>query len=77
MFGGTIHKIRVAGVLTHYFNKIDGHYIDLTRDQFDLYHIESEYEPNQLIDRQYCNKNPNTLKRYHLLIQNISTVLLR
>jgi hypothetical protein len=32
MFGGTIHRIHVNGGGTHYFNKIDGHYIDLTRE---------------------------------------------
>ena len=46
LFGGTIHKIRVNGGGTHYFNKINGHYIDLTRDQFDLYNIDIKYEPN-------------------------------
>ncbi len=30
MFGGTIHKVRVSGGGTHYFNKINNHYIDLT-----------------------------------------------
>ena len=39
MFGGTIHKIRVSGGGTHYFNKINEHYIDLTSDQFNLYDI--------------------------------------
>lgn len=39
MFGGSIHRIRVNGGGTHYFNKIDGHYVDLTREQFDLYDI--------------------------------------
>lgn len=29
MFGGSIHRIRVDGGGTHYFNKINGHYIDL------------------------------------------------
>lgn len=29
MFGGTIHKIKIEGGGTHYFNKIEGHYIDL------------------------------------------------
>ena len=39
MFGGSIHRIRVDGGGTHYFNKINGHYIDLTIEQFDLYNI--------------------------------------
>lgn len=77
MFGGTIHRIRVNGGGTHYFNKIDGHYLDLTRQQFDLYNIPVEYEPNDLINRQYCGKNPSTDKRYKLLVANISAWLAR
>ena len=46
MFGGTIHRVRLDGGGTHYFNKINGHYIDLTREQFDLYDIPLDYEPN-------------------------------
>jgi hypothetical protein len=71
MFGGTIHRIRVDGGGTHYFNKIDGHYIDLTREQFDLYHIPMRYEPNEEISREYCGKNPNTKARYKQLQRNI------
>lgn len=54
VFGGTIHKIKVEGGGTHYFNRINGHYYDLSRDQFDLYNIPVEYEPNQEIGREYC-----------------------
>lgn len=75
MFGGTIHRIRVSGGGTHYFNKIDGHYIDLTREQFDLYNIPVDYEPNEQMDRQYCGKNADTKKRYDLLVQNIAHFL--
>ena len=39
LFDGTIYKLKVDGGGTHYFNKINGHYIDLTSDQFDLYDI--------------------------------------
>ena len=75
MFGGTIHRIRVSGGGTHYFNKIDGHYIDLTREQFDLYNIPVFYEPNEEIDRKYCGRNANTKSRYELLIHHISEYL--
>ena len=75
MFGGTIHKIKVNGGGTHYFNKINGHYIDLTRDQFDLYNIPVNYEPNETIDREYCGKNADTLKRFELLKENIEKVI--
>ena len=39
---------------THYFNKINGQYVDLTREQFDLYDLPVNYEPNQEISREYC-----------------------
>lgn len=75
MFGGTIHRIRVSGGGTHYFNKIDGHYIDLTIEQFDLYNIPVTYEPNEEMDRRYCGKNPDTAKRYKLLVDGIAAIL--
>lgn len=72
MFGGTIHKIRVDGGGTHYFNQINNHYIDLTRDQFDLYNIPVEYDYNEVVPRKYCGTNADTRKRYQLLVQLIS-----
>ncbi len=69
MFGGTMHKIRNDDGSTHYFNKINGHYIDLTSDQFDLYSIPVRFEPNKEIPREYCGKNPDTFKRYSLLME--------
>ena len=72
MFGGTIHKIKVDGGGTHYFNKIDDCYIDLTSDQFDLYNIPLRYEPNTLIPREYCGKNADTQKRFTLLVKLLS-----
>ena len=75
MFGGTIHRIRLNSGGTHYFNKIDGHYIDLTSEQFDLYNIPVSYEPNEEMSRQYCGKNIDTAKRYKLLIARIAEML--
>lgn len=72
MFGGTIHKIRLNGGGTHYFNRINNHYIDLTRDQFDLYDVPVEYENNEVVPREYCGKNIDTRKRYQLLVKLIS-----
>ena len=63
MFGGTIHKIKVNGGGTHYFNKINGQYVDLTR------------EPNQEISREYCGKNKDTYARYKQLQRNIISFL--
>ena len=74
MFGGTIQRVRVSGGGTHYFNKINGHYIDLTSDQFDLYQIPLIYDINEQIPREYCGKNADTLKRYKLLVKLIADV---
>ncbi|MBR5901889.1 hypothetical protein IKZ40_06020 [bacterium] len=75
LFGGTIHKIRVEGGGTHYFNKIRGEYVDLTREQFDLYDIPVEYEPNVEVPREYCGKNKDTNERYRLLQEKIREFL--
>ena len=71
MFGGTIHRIKLNGGGTHYFNKINGNYIDLTREQFDLYDIPVDYIHNEEMSREYCGKNADTKKRYELLKYNI------
>lgn len=71
MFGGSIHRIRNKGGGTHYFNRIDGKYIDLTREQFDLYDIPVQYEPNEKIERRYCGKNADTKSRYDMLIKKV------
>ena len=75
MFGGSIHRIRVDGGGTHYFNKIDGHYVDLTIEQFDLYNIPVSDEPNEEMDRKYCGKNADTAHRYQLLVRRIASIL--
>ena len=70
-FGGTIHKIKVDGGGTHYFNKIDDIYFDLTSDQFTLYNIDIDYEPNEEVPREYCGKNKDTKTRYELLVKKM------
>ena len=71
MFGGTIHRIKLNGGGTHYFNKINENYIDLTREQFDLYDIPVDYIHNEEMAREYCGKNADTKKRYELLKDRI------
>ena len=75
MFGGSIHRIRVDGGGPHYFNKVNGHYIDLTVEQFDLYNIPVSYEPNEQMDRKYCGKNIDTQKRFERLVKRIADYL--
>ena len=68
IFGGTIHKTKVNGI-THYFNIVDNHYIDLTKDQFNE---DINYEQNEQVDRSYCLENEDTKKRYELLLKNLT-----
>ena len=70
LFDGTIYKLKVDGGGTHYFNKNQYHYIDLTSDQFDLYDIPLEYVPNEVVPREYCGMNADTNMRYQLLVRN-------
>ncbi len=67
-FGGSIHKVRKNGI-SHYFNKIQGYYIDLTSDQ---YNGQVEYEPNEDVPMDYLAKNGNTKKRYELLAKRVA-----
>jgi hypothetical protein len=72
MFGGSIHRIWVDDNWTHYFNKVDGQYIDLTSEQFDLYNMHVDYEANEEMDYRYCGKNPDTKKRYDFLVKRVA-----
>ena len=72
LFGGTIHRVRTSGGGTHYFNKIGERYFDLTAAQFWNYHLPLHHEPNEEMSRQYCGRNPDTARRYKLLIAKIT-----
>lgn len=72
MFGGSIHRIWVDDNWTHYFNKVGGQYIDLTSEQFDLYNMHVDYDTNEEMDYRYCGKNPDTKKRYDLLVKRVA-----
>ena len=76
LFGGTIHRVRLAGGGTHYFNRIDGVYVDLTSSQFADYANECPLEPNEERGREHCGRTPDTWNRYRLLIDNINAWIL-
>ena len=46
-------------------------YMPETKDQFDLYNIDINYELNEEVTKEYCLNDDNTLKRYNLLNQKI------
>lgn len=72
LFGGDICRVRNADGSTHYFNRIDGHIIDLTAEQ--LFQPFS-YEPYEVMNRQYCGKNSDTKRRYQLLVERVAEAL--
>jgi hypothetical protein len=75
MFGGSIHKIFLDNGMEHYFNKIDGHYFDLTSEQFDSVIKYISYDPNKLVERSELCGNREILSRYKLLKEIISAYL--
>ena len=62
MFGETIRKTQVDGGGTHSFNNVDGHYIDLTVEQLDLYNIPIFLRTNEEMDSKYCGKHADKQK---------------
>ena len=75
IFGGTIHKIYLEGGGTHYFNKINGKYIDLTSDQIFGFGYVVDYEPNEEVPVEYCCKSQNTAMRFNLLSERLKNFM--
>lgn len=75
MFGASIYKLRNSSGGTHYFNNFDGAWVDLTREQFDLYDLPVPYELGQEVPRKFCGRNRDTLARYRLLQRRIMDYL--
>jgi len=72
LFGGTIRHIGQHGAdFSHYFNEIDGEYYDLTSNQFAAIGLKPEYEPNEIMSRDYCLNNPDTKQRYEILKKRV------
>ena len=75
MFGGTIHRIDTKGGGTHYFNKIDGQWVDLAFEQFVLYHQTYKETPNKEIPRNRTCQSGDSRNRYVKLQQNMMLYL--
>lgn len=69
IFGGTIHKVKSYYGTDHYFNRIDGHDIDLARGYLDIIGKELSYEPSELICRDEMEKDIERKARYQKLIK--------
>ena len=73
--GGEIYNLKTSDGGSHYFNKIDGKFIDLARDQFDLYGISLDISKAIPVNLTYLGSNPNTQQRYQRLKRNVSSFL--
>ncbi len=60
---------------SHYYNRIDGHWVDLTADQFWAYGDECDYEAGEKIERRYVGRSGHTKQRYDMLVKNIQDYL--
>ena len=74
MFGGSIHKSEIDGK-THYFNKINGNVIDITREQYEIAKIPVSYNEGEEISRNELASDEELAKRYKLLLKRISEYL--
>ena len=75
MFGGSIHRITNKGGGTHYFNKINDKWVDLTYEQFTLWHDDYKETPNRTIPRNRTCQTGSTRQRYVKLQQNMMVYL--
>lgn len=75
MFGGSIHRITLKGGGTHYINKINDKWVDLTYEQFSLYRDDYSPTPNRTIPRNRTCQSGNSRARYVKLQQNMMVYL--
>ena len=72
--GGQIMRCMVNGI-SHYYNLINGHTIDLTVLQFEG--IIPEYDKSEERSREYLLSNDDTKKRYKLLLTIVKNNFLK
>lgn len=67
--GGAIWRGRVE-FLSHYWNEVDGHWLDLTLEQFPP---GGKRIPDVPVSREVLLRDPDTLQRYELLKSRMET----
>lgn len=73
-FGGDIllTHVRRCPKWTHFFNRIDGRFVDLTKDQFPK---NTEFVKPKVITRKEALKSKRTQKGYSILKKRVSELL--
>ena len=68
LFGGEMYRTKDH---SHYYNRIDGHWVDLTADQFWSFGEECVYEAGEKIERRSVGQSGHTKQRYEMLVNSI------
>ena len=72
MFGGEMYRCN-----NHYYNKIDGHWVDLTARQFWDFGDRCDYTSGRKVYRNRTGQSGHTKRRYDMLVHNIADYLKR
>lgn len=72
LFGGEMYRTPNHG---HYYNRINGCWVDLTADQFWAYGDECDYNAGEKIERKNVGQSGHTKQRYDMLVKNIAEYL--
>ena len=68
LFGGEIYRTKDHA---HYYNRIDGHWVDLTAEQFWAFGDVCWYDDGEEIERKKIGQSGHTKQRYNMLVKNI------
>ena len=72
LFGGELYRTKDH---SHYYNRIDGHWVDLTAHQFWAYGDRCDYAAGEPALRSRVGRGGHTRKRYDMLVENIAAYL--
>lgn len=70
-FGGEIITIKIPGGSVHHLNKIDGHIIDLTSDQFTVRNVTLDYSEPSLDTKENALSVIREKERYDILLEKV------
>lgn len=70
LLGGELMRAEINGI-SHYWNKVGGTTLDVTREQFPSVETFTDPEPRS---REYVLSNPETVRRYQLLRERLCAI---
>lgn len=72
LFGGEIYRMQFETGATHYYNKIDGCFIDMGAEHYAYEGCPLDFTSGKVVDRSYFGLSEDTQKRYQLLSQRVA-----